>query len=121
MFQVIQKNIWEYTQSILDDNPFESNEDHAFYGLMVDYIFEKYLELEESSEEIEKIINIYLKYTYQKADQHEEIVYNNLAINTFNYMIETDDTLRVQIEVFRIYCTFAKRNCLRIRSSNKKS
>jgi hypothetical protein len=93
--QYIQKAIWEYTQAILYEHPFERNEDHAFYCEMVDEIFERYLEIEESSREIEKIINIYLKYAYNSNENKEEIVYNNLAINTFNYMIETDDTLRV--------------------------
>lgn len=86
----MQKSIWEYTQSILYENPFERTEDHAFYAQMVDEIYERFLEIEESSREIEKIINIYLKYAYRKNESKEEIVYNNLAVNTFNYMIETD-------------------------------
>lgn len=57
---------------------------------MVDWIYERFLDIEESSREIEKIINIYLKYAYQKNESKEEIVYHNLAVNTFNYMIETD-------------------------------
>ena len=55
--------------------------------MMVEYIHDHFVELEESSKEIEKIINIYLKYTYKNNDNREEIVYNNLAVNTFNYMI----------------------------------
>lgn len=71
----------------MDENPFETSEDNAFYGMMVEYIHDHFVELEESSKEIEKIINIYLKYTYKNNDNREEIVYNNLAVNTFNYMI----------------------------------
>jgi type I restriction-modification system DNA methylase subunit len=62
---------------------------------MVDKIFDTFLDIEDSSQEIEKIINIYLRFAYQKSESKEEIIYNNLAINTFNYMIETDDTLKV--------------------------
>ena len=49
----------------MDENPFETSEDNAFYGMMVEYIHDHFVELEESSKEIEKIINIYLKYTYK--------------------------------------------------------
>jgi len=50
-----------------------------------------------------------LKFAYQKNESKEEIVYNNLAINTFNYMIETDDTLKVSHLLFRISCISAKK------------
>lgn len=50
--QFIQKSIWEYTQSILYENPFERHEDHAFYSQMVDYLFGTYQEMERSSIEI---------------------------------------------------------------------
>lgn len=36
-----------------------------------------------------------LEVCLPENESKEEIVYNNLAINTFNYMIETDDTLKV--------------------------
>ena len=71
---------------------------------MVDKIFETFLEIEESSQEIEKIINIYLRFAYQKNESKEEIIYNNLAINTFNYMIETDETLKVIPTTLRTCC-----------------
>jgi hypothetical protein len=35
------------------------------------------------------------------------MVYSNLANNTFNYLIETDDTLKVHIPPFRISSTSA--------------
>jgi hypothetical protein len=44
---------------------------------------------------VEKIINLYLKFTYQDQEQQEEIVYSNLAGNTFNYLVDTDHTLKV--------------------------
>jgi type I restriction-modification system DNA methylase subunit len=62
---------------------------------MVEKIFAVFLEIEDSSVEIEKIINVYLRFAYQRSESKEEIIYNNLAINTFNYMIETDETLKV--------------------------
>ena len=61
---------------------------------MVEKIFAVFLEIEDSSVEIEKIINVYLRFAYQRSESKEEIIYNNLAINTFNYMIETDETLK---------------------------
>lgn len=62
---------------------------------MVEEIYRRYKEIEESSKEIEQIINIYLKLSYIGDDKEnngakEEVIYNNLAANTFNYMIETD-------------------------------
>jgi type I restriction-modification system DNA methylase subunit len=64
---------------------------------MVEKIFAVFLEIEDSSVEIEKIINVYLRFAYQRSENKEEIIYNNLAINTFNYMIETDETLKVTL------------------------
>ena len=107
--QYIQKAIWEYTQTILEENHFEKSDDHVFYSQMVDKIFETFLEIEESSQEIEKIINIYLRFAYQKNESKEEIIYNNLAINTFNYMIETDETLKVIPTTLRTCCISAIR------------
>jgi type I restriction-modification system DNA methylase subunit len=74
---------------------------------MIDEIYERFLEIEDSSREIEKIINIYLKFAYKKSESKEEIIYNNLAVNTFNYMIETDETLKVAFSISRICCESA--------------
>lgn len=74
---------------------------------MVEKIFAVFLEIEDSSVEIEKIINVYLRFAYQRSESKEEIIYNNLAINTFNYMIETDETLKVTLLSQRIYCISA--------------
>lgn len=41
------------------------------------------------------MINVYLRLAYPREDGCEEVVYSNLASNTLNYMIETDDTLKV--------------------------
>ena len=71
---------------------------------MVEKIFAVFLEIEDSSVEIEKIINVYLRFAYQRSESKEEIIYNNLAINTFNYMIETDETLKVTLHSTRTYC-----------------
>lgn len=51
------------------------------------HLYNVYADLQSSSAEIEKVINVYLRYAYQKEDGREEIVYNNLAVNTFNYMV----------------------------------
>jgi hypothetical protein len=76
---------------------------------MVEKIFAVFLEIEDSSVEIEKIINVYLRFAYQRSESKEEIIYNNLAINTFNYMIETDETLKVHPPPPRICCISAIR------------
>ncbi len=47
------------------------------------------------------MINIYLKYSYPQRE--EELTYRNLALNTFNYMLDTDDTLKVLPFTFRYY------------------
>lgn len=80
---------------------------------MVEKIFAVFLEIEDSSVEIEKIINVYLRFAYQRSESKEEIIYNNLAINTFNYMIETDETLKVHAGLPRICFTSARRRYLR--------
>jgi|688.fasta_scaffold113759_2 type I restriction-modification system DNA methylase subunit len=76
---------------------------------MVEKIFAVFLEIEDSSVEIEKIINVYLRFAYQRSENKEEIIYNNLAINTFNYMIETDETLKVTLPSPRTSSTSAIR------------
>ena len=64
---------------------------------MVEEIYERYLEIEDPSREIEKVINVYLKYVYGGGgSEMAGYSYNNLAVNTFNYMIETDETLKVK-------------------------
>lgn len=73
----------------MDDDSFEkAGDDHIFCTQMADELYRQFEEIEDSSEQIEQIINIYLKNSY--AGETEEIVYSNLAVNTFNYMVETD-------------------------------
>ena len=48
------------------------------YTQMVEKIFAVFLEIEDSSVEIEKIINVYLRFAYQRSEGKEEIIYNNL-------------------------------------------
>jgi hypothetical protein len=60
---------------------------------MVLHIHSRWRALHSASAQIEPMINIYLKYSYPHRD--EELTYRNLALNTFNYMLDTDDTLKV--------------------------
>lgn len=66
--------------------------------LMVDKIYEEYQRLQVSSGEIEKIINLYM---FLKSNK-EEHRYYNLDKSTFNYFIESDETIKVWNNVCRI-------------------
>jgi type I restriction-modification system DNA methylase subunit len=88
---------------------------------MIDELYDRFSEIESASAEIEKIINVYLKFAYSKEESKDEIVYSNLAVNTFNYMIETDDTLKVLTDLWRNWCRPVTRTWGRGRVSTAKS
>lgn len=51
--QNVQKEIWDFMQEIIHENPFEKpDEDQDFYLIMVDKIYEEYEKLHQSSREI---------------------------------------------------------------------
>lgn len=57
----MQKEIWDFMQEIIHENPFEKpNEDQDFYLVMVDKIYLEYQKLRQSSLEIERIINLFM-------------------------------------------------------------
>lgn len=45
---------------------------------------------------MEKLINVFLRLSDRREKAKEEVVYSNLAGNTFNYLVETDRTLKVR-------------------------
>lgn len=62
---------------------------------MVMHIYQRWRGIQAASAQIEPMINIYLRYSYPQRE--EELAYRNLAVNTFNYMLDTDETLKVKM------------------------
>ena len=84
-------------QDIIKENPFEKpSEDQEFYLRMVDKIYLEYQKLQRSSCEIEKIINfyMYLGELLPNTDGSQ-----NLDKNTFNYLIESDETIKSLVRI----------------------
>ena len=64
---------------------------------MVDKIYEEYQKLNCSSREIEKVINLFMRISESAVDSRTEC--QNLDISTFNYLIESDESIKNLIHI----------------------
>ena len=65
---------------------------------MVDKIYDEYVKLCHSSAELEKMINMFLYPSGEESAEEKEGC-DNLDRNTFNYLIETDETIKNIVRV----------------------
>ena len=75
------------------DSDAEDNEEN-FYLMMVDKIYEEFLDLKNASLQIEKIINLFVKLISTEDSPQEN---HQLDECTFKFLIETDETLKVPL------------------------
>jgi hypothetical protein len=90
----MQKQIWDFMQTFIKESTEEIySEDQEFYLQMIEYIYQIFCQLQKSSFEVEKIINMFTCIN-SNSDHHLNDQYG-LDRSTFKFMIDSDETIKV--------------------------